>query len=65
VFAQGEVRRILISYLDGLHVAFALSVSLAGISLLAALFAPWTRVNVGRAFGLTSEKSLENELVTS
>ena len=57
VFSQEDVHGILLSYLDGLQVAFALAITLGGISLLAALFAPWKRLNVGRAFGLTSENT--------
>jgi hypothetical protein len=36
VFAQGDVHGTLLSYLDGLQVAFALAITLGGISLLAA-----------------------------
>ena len=60
VFAQEDIHGILLSYLDGLQVAFALAITLGGISLLAALFAPWKRVNVGRAFSPTSDNTAGN-----
>ena len=60
VFAKEDVHGILLSYLDGLHVAFALAIALGGMSFLAALFVPWKRVNVSRAFGVTSENATED-----
>jgi MFS transporter, DHA2 family, glioxin efflux transporter len=45
-FAGEEIAGIVLSYLDGLHVVFALSITLSGLSLIVALFAPWKRVNV-------------------
>jgi hypothetical protein len=60
-FAKGDLHGILLSYLDGLHVAFALAITISGISLAVAVFAPWRRVNVRRAFGTASESTPTKE----
>jgi hypothetical protein len=55
-FSKEDIHGILLSYLDGLHVAFALAIAISGISLIAALFSPWRRVNVSRALGIAPNK---------
>ncbi|MCJ1486454.1 hypothetical protein MMC06_006631 [Schaereria dolodes] len=50
-FSAAQIPGILVGYLDGLRVVFALSVALAGISVLVALFAPWQRINAMAALG--------------
>jgi hypothetical protein len=45
-FGGDEIAGTILSYLDGLHVVFGLAITLAGLSLIVALFAPWKRVNV-------------------
>ena len=44
-FAAKDVAGILLSYLAGLHVVFALAITLSGLSLVVAFFAPWKRIN--------------------
>ena len=51
VFPAEDVRGILLSYLAGLHVVFAMAVALAGVTLVVALFAPWRRINTNAAMG--------------
>ena len=55
VFAPSVIPGILLSYLDGLHLVFAVAIGLGGGSLIAALFARWHRINVGKAFGITAK----------
>lgn len=43
-FSAADLPGILIAYMDGLKVAFALAIALAGITLPIALFAKWTNV---------------------
>jgi hypothetical protein len=45
-FGGEEIAGIVLSYLDGLHIVFAMSITLSSLSLIVALFAPWKRVNV-------------------
>ncbi|MCJ1377897.1 hypothetical protein MMC17_000993 [Xylographa soralifera] len=45
-FSADLVPGIVASYLTGLHVSFALTIALAGVSLLVAFFSPWQRINV-------------------
>jgi len=61
-FAKEDIPGILLSYLDGLHVAFALAIALSVVSFLAAFFAPWPwgKINVGKVFQVPSESSAEN-----
>lgn len=47
VFAGAELLGILNAYLEGLRIAFALGIALAGLSLVAAIFAEWKRISVG------------------
>ncbi|MCJ1284221.1 hypothetical protein MMC26_003552 [Xylographa opegraphella] len=44
-FPADVVPSIVDSYLSGLHVSFALTIALAGVSLLVAFFSPWQRIN--------------------
>jgi MFS transporter, DHA2 family, glioxin efflux transporter len=46
---------IILSYLDGLHVVFALGIALAGLSFVAAAFAPGGKINISKAFGGSTE----------
>ncbi|KAI4183803.1 MAG: hypothetical protein L6R41_005182 [Letrouitia leprolyta] len=39
------------SYLDGIHLTFAFSIALIGFSFLAALFAPWRKIDAMKAMG--------------
>lgn len=52
-FADKDIGGILIAYMDGLKLAYALAIALAGISLPVALFAKWKnlkpKVEVGAA----------------
>jgi MFS family permease len=50
-FPAEDVMGILLSYLAGLHVVFAIAITLAGLSLVSAFFAPWTRINAMKAMG--------------
>lgn len=52
VFSETEIRGILLSYLNGLHVVFAMAIALAGLSFVAGVFAPGGKINVSRAFGI-------------
>ncbi|MCJ1294938.1 hypothetical protein MMC34_006498 [Xylographa carneopallida] len=45
-FSPDVVPAIVASYLTGLHVSFALTIALAGVSLLIAFFSPWQRINL-------------------
>ncbi|MCJ1243670.1 hypothetical protein MMC30_000867 [Trapelia coarctata] len=51
VFPAKDVHGILMSYLAGLHVVFAMAVALAGLTLVVAAFAPWRRINASAAMG--------------
>ena len=44
VFSPSELPGILIAYMDGLKLSFALAIALAGITLPIALFAKWVNV---------------------
>ena len=44
-FSADVVPEIIASYLTGLHVSFALTIALAGVSLLIAFLSPWQRIN--------------------
>ena len=44
VFSPTELPGILVAYMDGLKLSFALAIALAGISVPIALFAKWTNV---------------------
>ena len=44
VFSPSELPGILIAYMDGLKLSFALAIALAGITLPIALFAKWANV---------------------
>ncbi|MCJ1398201.1 hypothetical protein MMC11_001398 [Xylographa trunciseda] len=44
-FSADVVPGIVASYLTGLHVVFALTIALAGMSLLISFFMPWQRIN--------------------
>ncbi len=44
VFTAEELPGILIAYMDGLRLAFALGIATAGVTLPIALFAHWRRV---------------------
>ena len=44
VFSASEIPGILIAYMDGLKLTFALAIALAGITLPIALCAKWTNV---------------------
>ncbi|MCJ1387671.1 hypothetical protein MMC18_000514 [Xylographa bjoerkii] len=44
-FSADVVPAIIDSYLTGLHVTFAMTIALAGVSLLISLFSPWRRIN--------------------
>jgi hypothetical protein len=61
-FAKEDILGIILSYLDGLHVVFALAIALSVISFFAAIFAPWPwgKINVGKVFQVPSESSAEN-----
>ena len=59
-FSRAEVSGILLSYLDGLHLVFALTIGLAGLSFIPGLIAPGGRIDLNRAFGIET-KSKETE----
>ena len=44
VFSSSELPGILVAYMDGLRLSFALAIALAGITLPIALFAKWANV---------------------
>lgn len=47
VFSAADLPGILEAYMDGLKIAFALCVALAGISVIIAIFSPWTKLGKG------------------
>jgi EmrB/QacA subfamily drug resistance transporter len=46
-----DVQGILLSYLAGLHVVFAMAIVMAGLTMVVAVFAPWRRINASAAVG--------------
>ena len=46
-----QLAGILLSYLAGLRVTFAMAIALGGLSLIAACFAPWRKINAMAAMG--------------
>ncbi|KAI9852710.1 MAG: hypothetical protein M1838_005905 [Thelocarpon superellum] len=50
-FPADTINGILLSYLDGLHISFAIGIALAGGSLIAAFFAPWRKIDAMKAMG--------------
>ncbi|KAL8689624.1 MAG: hypothetical protein Q9218_004750 [Villophora microphyllina] len=50
-FSPEQLPGIIASYLSGIHLAFALAIGLIGFSLLAALAAPWRKLDTGTAQG--------------
>ncbi|KAL8740901.1 MAG: hypothetical protein Q9190_006440 [Brigantiaea leucoxantha] len=50
-FPADKVSGIILSYLDGVQVAFAISIALVGFSLVSALLAPWRRIDAMKAVG--------------
>lgn len=51
VFTGKDLPRVLLSYMDGLHVVFAMAIALSGLTLVVAVFAPWRRINMSAAMG--------------
>ena len=45
LFPEDVVPGIVQSYLEGVHVAFAVSIALAGASAIAAALMPWRKIN--------------------
>jgi MFS transporter, DHA2 family, glioxin efflux transporter len=54
-FPIAQVPGILLSYLDGIHLVFALSIGLAGLSFLPGLIALGGRIDLDRAFGIDTK----------
>jgi len=50
-FPPEALTGILLSYVDGLHVSFAIGIASAGLSLLPALAAKWRRIDAKAALG--------------
>ena len=50
-FSAEQLPGIVASYLSGVHLAFALAVGLIGVSLLAAVVAPWRKIDAMKAMG--------------
>ncbi|KAL6713737.1 hypothetical protein ACLMJK_008229 [Lecanora helva] len=44
VFAEKDIHGIIVAYMDGLKVAYALAIALAGVSLPVAFFATWKNI---------------------
>lgn len=44
VFSAEQIPGIVLAYMDGLKLSFALAVALAGVTLLIAMFAKWRNV---------------------
>jgi MFS family permease len=61
VFSAADIPGILHSYLDGLHIVFAIAIAFAGLSFVIGLFAPGGKINISKAFGISKE-SKETEL---
>jgi hypothetical protein len=59
VFSEAEIPGILLSYLNGLHVVFAMAIALAGLSFVAGVFAPGGKINASRAFGIDTGSTEE------
>jgi len=51
VFPAKDVPGILLSYLAGLHGVFAMTIALAGLTVVVAGFAPWRRINLSAVMG--------------
>ncbi|KAL8682709.1 MAG: hypothetical protein Q9186_001305 [Xanthomendoza sp. 1 TL-2023] len=47
-YSGAELQGIIASYLSGIHLAFAISIASIGLSLLAAVFAPWKKFDALR-----------------
>ena len=52
-FSAADVPGILLSYVDGLRVAFAIGIALGGLSLFPALFSEWRKIDAKKAMGAT------------
>ncbi|KAI4131372.1 MAG: hypothetical protein LQ338_001257 [Usnochroma carphineum] len=50
-FSGQQLSGIIISYLSGIHLAFALAIGLVGFSLLVAVIAPWRKIDAAKANG--------------
>ncbi|KAL8735015.1 MAG: hypothetical protein Q9166_001140 [cf. Caloplaca sp. 2 TL-2023] len=50
-FSVTQLPGIVASYLSGIHLAFALAIGLLGFSLIAAVFAPWRKIDATKANG--------------
>ncbi|KAL8948042.1 MAG: hypothetical protein Q9222_005734 [Ikaeria aurantiellina] len=50
-FSPEVLPGIIASYLSGIHLAFALTIGLIGFSLLAAMLAPWRKIDATKASG--------------
>ena len=48
MFQGAVLDGILRSYVDGLRVAFAIGVALAGLSIVPAAFAPWKKIDASK-----------------
>jgi predicted histidine transporter YuiF (NhaC family) len=51
VFTSEQISSILLAYLDGLHVAFAIGIATGCISLIAAIFMPLKKIDAKAAMG--------------
>ncbi|KAL8650653.1 MAG: hypothetical protein Q9210_003700 [Variospora velana] len=51
VFSAEQLPGIIASYLSGIHLTFAIATGLIGASLLAAVLAPWRKIDATKAMG--------------
>lgn len=59
MFPETVIPGILRSYLNGLHVVFAMAITMAGLAFVASVLAPGGKINPKRAFG--ADKELKEE----